>query len=253
MTDILRRLADPFDPARISWRVGSTTQAKDKGMALAYIDSRDVQDRLDTVCGAGGWQCRYPHAGQKTVCEIGIKVDQEWIWKADGAGDTDVEQEKGALSDAFKRAAVKWGIGRYLYDMDSPWVQIVPKGRSYVIADHEMPKLQKLLPGSKAATAKAVENGPGVTKARTWVNEHIRELHACENAEPVLDTMRAARANWIRVKREFPTLWAGPDGSGLRGEGLKLATVHNCRPDFDVFVKEVERMAVETTTKATAE
>jgi hypothetical protein len=38
------------------------------------------------------------------------------------AGDSDVEEEKGAISDAFKRAAVKWGIGRYLYDMPTPWV-----------------------------------------------------------------------------------------------------------------------------------
>jgi hypothetical protein len=79
-------------------------------------------NRLDDVCGAAGWQCEYPHAGGKTICSIGIKIDGEWVWKADGAGDTDVEAEKGAISDAFKRAAVKWGIGRYLYDLDAPWV-----------------------------------------------------------------------------------------------------------------------------------
>lgn len=47
-------LRKPFDPASISWRVGSTTKDKTKGMALAYIDARDVQDRLDAVCGVGG-------------------------------------------------------------------------------------------------------------------------------------------------------------------------------------------------------
>lgn len=160
MSDLLKQLSAPFDPARVSWRVGSTTQDKTKGMALAYIDSRDVQDRLDIVCGAAGWQCRYPHAGQKTVCEIGVKIGDEWVWKADGAGDSDVEAEKGALSDAFKRAAVKWGIGRYLYDMDSPWVAIVQKGKSYVISDSELVRLQKLLPGSKAVTAKPEPAAP---------------------------------------------------------------------------------------------
>jgi hypothetical protein len=45
-----------------------------------------------------------------------------WVRKSDGAGETQVEGEKGAISDALKRAAVKWGIGRYLYDLDSPWV-----------------------------------------------------------------------------------------------------------------------------------
>ena len=119
-----KALRAPFDPNDVQWRVGSTTKDKSKGMALAYIDARAVMDRLDSACGLGGWQCRYSHANGKTVCDIGIKCDDEWIWKADGAGDSDIEAEKGALSDAFKRAAVRWGIGRYLYELDSPWVKL---------------------------------------------------------------------------------------------------------------------------------
>jgi hypothetical protein len=122
MTDVFSKLAAPFPKEAISWRAQSLTKDKTKAQALAYIDARDVQDRLDAVLGPGNWQNRYPHTQGKTVCEIGVRVDGEWIWKADGAGDTDVEAEKGALSDAFKRAAVKWGIGRYLYDMTVPWV-----------------------------------------------------------------------------------------------------------------------------------
>ena len=145
--DLFAKLAAPFPPERVSWRVGSTTQDKKKGLALAYVDARDVMDRLDVLCGPAGWQCRYPHANGKTVCEIGIKVGDEWIWKADGAGDTDVEAEKGALSDAFKRAAVRWGVGRYLYDVTSPWVELEPAGRSFKIKDSEIPKLRKVLEG----------------------------------------------------------------------------------------------------------
>lgn len=178
MSDLTAKLSAPFAPARVSWRVGSTTQDKGKGMALAYIDSRDVQDRLDQVCGPAGWQCRYPHAEQKTVCEIGIKIGDEWIWKADGAGDSDVEAEKGALSDAFKRAAVKWGIGRYLYDVESPWVEITQRGRSYVIAEKEHARLQKILAGSKAAVAAPEPKPADETKApsndRTMTKEQAR-------------------------------------------------------------------------------
>lgn len=146
MTDeMFERLSAPFDADKVSWRVGSTTQAKDKGMALAYLDARDVMERLDLVCGPAGWQCDYPHANGKTVCRIGIKVADEWIWKADGAGDTDVEAEKGALSDSFKRAAVRWGIGRYLYGLSSPWVEIEPMGRSFRIKQSEHTKLRALL------------------------------------------------------------------------------------------------------------
>lgn len=142
---IFDELAAPFPADRVSWRVGSTTGDKTRGMALAYIDARDVMDRLDAVVGPDGWQCRYPHANGKTVCEIGIRLNGEWVWKADGAGDTDYEAEKGALSDAFKRAAVRWGIGRYLYDLDSPWVAVEQKGKTYVIKAEEHVRLRKVL------------------------------------------------------------------------------------------------------------
>lgn len=122
MSDIFKALAAEFPHEAISWRAQSVTKDGTKAMALAYIDARDVMRRLDDVCGPANWQCRYPHADSKTICEIGIKSGDEWVWKANGAGDTDIEAEKGAISDAFKRAAVLWGIGRYLYDMAAPWV-----------------------------------------------------------------------------------------------------------------------------------
>lgn len=124
--NMFEQLAAPFDPALISWRAQSVKSTEGRApvaMALAYIDARDVMRRLDDVCSPAGWQCRYPHATTKTICEIGIKHDGEWIWKANGAGDTDIEAEKGAISDAFKRSAVLWGIGRYLYDMPNVWAE----------------------------------------------------------------------------------------------------------------------------------
>jgi len=155
MNEMFDKLSEPFPPDAISWRVGSTSQDKSKGLALAYLDARDVMDRLDLVCGPAGWQCRYSHANGKTVCDIGIKAGDEWIWKADGAGDTDVEAEKGALSDAFKRAAVRWGIGRYLYGLHSPWVELVPAGRSYKIKDSEYTKLRQVLTSYTGISAKS--------------------------------------------------------------------------------------------------
>jgi hypothetical protein len=139
-------LAEAFAPEEIEWRVGSTRADKKKGMALAYLDARAVMDRLDKVCGPAGWQCRYPHANNKTVCDIAIKCGEEWVWKADGAGDTQFEAEKGALSDAFKRAAVRWGIGRYLYDLGAPWVALDAKGK---IMQGEYKKLRDVLMSPK--------------------------------------------------------------------------------------------------------
>lgn len=119
---IYEGLSAEFPRDAISWRAQSVTQDGTKAMALAYIDARDVMDRLDEVVGFENWQDRYEFHGTRTVCYLSLKIGDEWITKADGAGDSDVEAEKGAISDALKRAAVKWGIGRYLYHLKSPWV-----------------------------------------------------------------------------------------------------------------------------------
>ena len=101
---ITQKLKEPFDPRVIHWRVGATTQSKDKGIALAYLNSRDVMKRFDDVCG-DLWQVEYPFDG---CCRIGVKIGEEWIWRSNGAGETQVEGQKGKYSDAFKRAAVLW-------------------------------------------------------------------------------------------------------------------------------------------------
>lgn len=154
MSDLLEQLAAPFDPAVISWRVGSTNADKTRGMALAYIDARDVQDRLNQVMGAQ-WQCRYlPMHNGTTCCEIGLLLEGDWLWRSNGAGATDFEGDKGAYSDAFKRAAVMWGIGRYLYDLPAPWVAVEARGKSVFISKDEFLVLRKLLAGEKPKSAR---------------------------------------------------------------------------------------------------
>ena len=133
-------LKRPFPADKISWRVGATNKEKTQGIALAYIDARDVMERLDEVFGLD-WQCKYSHADAKTICEIGVLIEGEWVWRSGGAGNTDVEAEKGAISDAFKRAAVLFGIGRYLYSLPSVWVPIKEHGRSYTLV--KSPSLPK--------------------------------------------------------------------------------------------------------------
>lgn len=123
MNELLEQLKRPFPVKSISWRVGATSKDKSKGIALAYIDARDVMARLDDVFGMN-WQCKYSHADNKTICEISVLIQGEWITRANGAGDSDIEAEKGAISDAFKRAAVMFGIGRYLYQLPNVWVAL---------------------------------------------------------------------------------------------------------------------------------
>lgn len=121
----LPKLAAHFPKEDVRWRAQTVTKDGKKALALAYLDARDVMDRLDEICGPAGWQTRHRDAGNgKLACGIGIYIEEagEWIWKSDGAGATDVEADKGAFSDALKRAAVAWGVGRYLYDIKNTWV-----------------------------------------------------------------------------------------------------------------------------------
>ncbi len=99
------------------WRVQSFSKNKPMAQCVAYVDSRDVQNLLDEVCWPENWQDKYYQVKDTMLCSIGIKIGEEWVWKTDGGTETDIEGAKWELSDSFKRAAVKWGIGRFLYDM----------------------------------------------------------------------------------------------------------------------------------------
>jgi hypothetical protein len=132
----------PFSPVDTHWRVGAKSKDNKTGLALAFIDSRNVMQRLDDVVGVNGWSDSYEETRLgRVICSLTVCG----VTKSDGAGDTKVEGEKGAISDALKRAAVKFGIGRYLYSLDSPWVKIAPRGNSFVIAKGQTGILSKCL------------------------------------------------------------------------------------------------------------
>ena len=105
------------------WRVQSFSKNKPMAQCIAYIDSRDVQNLLDEVVGQENWQDKYYEQKGMLFCSIGIKVGDDWIWKSDTGSESNMEAEKGHSSDAFKRAAVKWGVGRFLYDLPIHYVK----------------------------------------------------------------------------------------------------------------------------------
>lgn len=139
-TDIREQLAAPFPASDIEFRAGATNKDKTKCLALAYLTARAVQERLDDVLGIDGWYDTYrPGPGGGVLCALSIRIDGEWITKEDVADNSDIEPVKGGVSDALKRAAVKFGVGRYLYKLDSVWVPCQERGRSVVIK--ETPRL----------------------------------------------------------------------------------------------------------------
>ncbi len=170
MTIDLAALSAPFPVEAIHWRAQSLTQDKTKAMALAYIDARDVQDRLDAVCGPANWQDAYAETAKgRLLCTLSVRINDEWISKSDGAGDTDVEGDKGAISDALKRAGVKWGIGRYLYDLGNIWAPCETGQNG---------KWRAWKPEADAIFARALANvarptGPINDKTRDWLSGQL--------------------------------------------------------------------------------
>jgi hypothetical protein len=159
-------LLEPFPYASIGWRVGARTQNKEKGQALPYIDARDVQTRLDQAVGPQNWAVSFQAApgGNGVLCTISIRSGDTWVAKQDAAqqdkerdADKDKDQAlelavKGANSNAFKRAGVMWGIGRYLYAYDPPWVAL--RDGKYLL---ETPKLpDHMLPENERGGTKAL-------------------------------------------------------------------------------------------------
>jgi hypothetical protein len=140
MDNTIKQLQAPFKPDEVEWRVGVTSSDKTKGLVLAYVTNRAIQNRLDEVFGVFGWKNEFREwkkDGQ--LCGISVNHEGEWITKFDGADDSNMEATKGGLSDAMKRAAYQWGIGRYLYELPNVWMPIKKQGSSYVLTD--TPKL----------------------------------------------------------------------------------------------------------------
>ena len=160
-----KALEYPFPANEIEWRVLCTTKDKAKGQVAAFVDSRAIQKRLDAVLGRDNWQnhlCTVAgkdNSGTAHICEISIYYADrgEWITKSDGAGSTDIEPIKGGLSNAFKRAASMWGIGRYLYDLKNIWIPL--KDGKY-IPDDQFPALEKQYNRFVAPLLSAAANPP---------------------------------------------------------------------------------------------
>ena len=127
----LSKLKEPFKVEDIEWRLqqAGETNGRIWGKCLAYVTVRAIESRLDDVCGPENWKNEFkegPNGG--ILCGLSVKTGDEWITKWDGSENTDIESIKGGLSGAMKRAAVQWGIGRYLYDLEEGWATVCDNG-----------------------------------------------------------------------------------------------------------------------------
>lgn len=125
-SNIITELSKPLDIKDVDFRIQSINNG---GYAtiLAYKNARVDMNRLDTVCGTN-WQKKYHYVESKGLlfCSVGIKINEDWIWREDLGTESFSDKEKGQASDAFKRACFNWGIGRELYDYPTIQVKLNP-------------------------------------------------------------------------------------------------------------------------------
>src|SRR5262249_1500314 len=139
MSDSIKRiqeqLAAPFPPDRLGWKPQSISG--NRCLAVPYIDARDVEQRLDDVVGVDGREDSFEVLlDGNVVCKLRVRIGKAWRVKCDVGSQSDQPDEgdrrKAAFSDALKRAAVKYGIGRYLYAFPAQWLDYDPQKRQMV-------------------------------------------------------------------------------------------------------------------------
>jgi hypothetical protein len=127
---VFRALAAPFDLREVRFKPAEVRGRL--ALVLAYIDVRSVQDRLDKVLGVWGWQDEYEVLPSGVVvCRLKVFLGGRWLVKSDvgvpgeqhGTGDPHL----AAFGHALKRAAVKYGVGRYLDKLPAQWLDYDPQ------------------------------------------------------------------------------------------------------------------------------
>ena len=118
--DIWARLAEPFPPDVVRERPGPGNRV------LHYVDARIVAQRLDDVLTPAGWNFTCSVIPGSDIVKGRLEVFdliQSTVTVREDHGypnsERDEEPIKAATSDALKRCAVLFGIGRHLYDDNS--------------------------------------------------------------------------------------------------------------------------------------
>ena len=137
MNDILKK---PITAAEIEWRVQQQT-ATGKLIVVPYITNRCVMERFDEAFGAENWSSEFREIANGFICRLTVFYNEQYVKREDGASKTNIEPEKGGISDAMKRCAVQFGLGRCLYAY--PRVMIETDGK--FIPDWAYAKLDKLV------------------------------------------------------------------------------------------------------------
>ena len=118
----LKTLARPFPDDKLGVKIQSVSKNKDKAMLVLYLQHTDVMDRLEEV--DPGWSAKTLE--RWIITDQGISTHycrtELTILGVTRENVGDGNEPKGAHSDSIKRAAMTFGVGRYLYDSELVWV-----------------------------------------------------------------------------------------------------------------------------------
>lgn len=187
--EVAAGLAAPFDPAEVKWKPQSVSGSR--ALVIAFIDARLVQDRLDDVLGVMNWQDNYECLPDgSVVCRLKIRIGDDWITKEDVGGMSEQPDEgdrrKAAFSDALKRAAVKFGIGRYLYRLKAQWMDYDPQKRQLVGTPRLPPDaMPRPRPEAKPAPAEKARPGKKEQASALLLKPLAERADACKTLEEV--------------------------------------------------------------------
>lgn len=230
-------LAAPFDPTEVKFKPQSVKG--NRALALAYIDARLVEDRLDSVLGVENWQDEYDTLPDgSVVCRLRLKLGDQWITKMDVGSPSEQpdggDRLKAAFSDALKRAAVKFGIGRYLYRLPATWADYDPMKKQF----SQTPQLPAFALPKKATKSKPVEEKvAALPKDGIELHRRLRDYDAKLASQRVCGVgALLAHVTQAGVEAGFGpdmTSWVGP-AIPFAVEAVKgfEATARSAKPDL---------------------
>lgn len=200
--DIWSRLAEPLPNGVVSWRQDGKIIARDgKYFArfVAYIEANTVRERLDAVV-PGEWDLTLELLPPLPALDDGTDATTNCSFKARlqilGVIREDVgtgRDYKSAATDAFKRAAVRFGIAHELYAYEQNWVQMDGDGRgARPLEDPGVVYARRYGPTNGASLPETTDNGSATaTPARAGVAKRARS-GAAANASEATDAPDAA-------------------------------------------------------------
>lgn len=207
--DILQELSKPFPESVVGLKV--QTARGGKGLVVAYIDARAVLDRLDEVVGPGGWHDEYEVLAdivrrngdrEERLVEVKCRLTVSGVTKEDvGEGDS----MKAAFSDALKRAAVKFGIGRYLYSLPKVVAELDDRGN---IKDYEAVKRKLFGGGAQASEGQEAPSGGGSSGGGV-TEPQLKKIHVLLKQLGITD--REEALDYARAALDLPELQSAKD------------------------------------------